>query len=229
MKKLLVAIIMLSGLIFAIVNTSYCTPCYTTCTTTVVEEITGTSGDWTYTYTIINNGDAPIWNWAVWFPTNPEADLITAGDVNWGVTDLDYQGFFPEEYTAFWGTAVYVYDGAGDPLDDDTSDETLLVGPNWEPGFYSTYAGDFLSSKPGQYWDGDSWKGLPDPLSLPYNSPIWDYIWRGDYWGWLGIGADIQTAPADPIPVGSTGCFSIHSSTLLVEGRKSFSFSTLDY
>jgi len=211
MKKFLV--FFTAGLlVLCMINGSYAT-------TTVVEEISGSAGDWTYNYTITNAESSPIWQWAVWLPTNPNADSITAGNPGWAATNLSTQGFFPLEYTTDYGDPVY--DGSGTPLDGDTSNETVLEGPNGEPGFYNTYAGDYTSLNPGQYWDGSSWRNLPtDPSS------VYDNIWRGEYYGWMGAGADIDTVYG--ISVGDTGQFSFHSS-VLISGSKSFSFNTTDY
>ena len=181
--------------------------------TIVVESITGSPGDWTYTYTLTNQESLPIYHWAVWFPSNPNADSVTAGTANWDATNLSTQGFFPEEYVDFWGEPVK--DSAGNDL----------VGPNGEPGFYSTYASDYTSGNSAQYWDGDSWEPLPDPLP-DFSDPIWDARWRGEDYGWTGSGANIQTGYG--IPSGGTGQFSVHS-TALVTGWKSYSYSTTDY
>ena len=86
-------------------------------TTTVVEGITGTPGDWTYTYTLTNDEALPIWQWAVWFPSNPVADTVTAGTANWAATDLVFQGFFPAESIA---AGYDVRDSSGN----------VLAGPN---------------------------------------------------------------------------------------------------
>jgi len=187
--------------------------------TTVVEGITGSPGDWTYTFTLTNAETLPIWQWVVWFPTNPVADVVTAGTSGWAATDLATQGFFPEEYTNFWG--CHVYDSLGNDL----------AGPNGEPGFYGTWASDYTSGNPPEYWDGDSWESLPDPLPS-WPDPIYDAIWRGGDYGWNGSGANIQTSYGIPgIPVGGSGQFSVHSSAQAAVscGGKSFSFNTTDY
>ena len=106
--------------------------------TTVSGGCTGSPGDWTYAFTLTNDEALAIWQWAVWFPSNPTADSVTAGTANWDVTNPATQGFFPEEYVAAWGDPVY--DSAG----------VDLVGPNGEPGFYHTYASDFVSDNPGR-------------------------------------------------------------------------------
>lgn len=183
--------------------------------TTVAESITGGPGDWTYSYTITNGQTRPIWYWCVWFPTNPAADSVAAGTAGWIATDLATQGFFPAEYTSTWG--CHVYDSCG--LD--------LVGPNGEPGFFYTSAGDAVSGNAEEYWDGDSWEPLPDPLP-DYSDPVWDAIWRGGQYGWTGSGANLQTAYA--IAPGGAGQFSMHSAAAdAVTGQKFFSFCTTDY
>jgi len=216
MKKFICTIVTAGLLVFGIINGSYAS-------TIVVEEISGSSGDWTYTYTITNAESSPIWQWAVWLPTDPNADSITAGNTDWAATNLSTQGFFPEKYTNDWGDPVY--DSSGTPLDGDTTNETQLVGPNGEPGFYNTYANDFTSSNPGQYLDTSSWVNLPDPLP-DWPDPIWEKIWRGEDYGWLGAGANIQTVYG--IAVGDTGQFSFHSSELISD-TKSFSYNTIGY
>ena len=196
------------GLLLAVTGTAGAT-------TTVVEGITGTPGDWTYTYTLTNGETRDIWHWAVWFPSNPVADAVTAGTANWAATNLATHGFFPEEYTASWG--CHVYDSLG----------ADLAGPNGEPGFYDTYASDYTSGNSGQYWDGDSWEPLPNPLP-GFTDPIWDAVWRGEDYGWNGSGANMQTAYG--IAAGDTGQFTVHSSAQdVVGGPKSFSFNTTDY
>ncbi len=195
-------------------------------TTTVVEGISGTTGDWTYTYTLVNQEAAPIWQWAVWFPTNPVADAVTAGTANWDATNLDTHGFFPEEYTAFWGCRVRDSAGAD------------LAGPNAEPGYFGTSAGDYGSSNAGQYYTGNGywdasgeWLPLPDD---PDNPNVWPNVWIGtkdynllsDFYGWTGSGAAITTDYG--IAPGATGTFSVHARDL-VTGPKSFSFNTTDY
>ena len=64
--------------------------------TVVVEELTGSAGDWTYTYTLTNGEASDIWHWCVWFPSNPNSNLVTAGTANWSATNLATHGFFPE-------------------------------------------------------------------------------------------------------------------------------------
>ena len=193
--------------------------------TTVVESITGSPGDWTYTYTLTNGETRGIWQWAVWFPSNPSADSVTAGTANWSATDLDKLGFFPEEYTAFWGCDVY--DSSGNDL----------AGPNGEPGFYYTYASDYGSSNAGEYytgagyWDaGGSWLPLPDNEGAADATKVWrgtkDYGYPFDFWGWDGSGANITTSY--PIAPGGVGTLTVHSATL-VTGVKSFSLNTTDY
>jgi len=76
-------------------------------TTTVVRDISGSAGDWTYSYTLTNGESLPIWQWAVWFTSDAEADVLTAGTTGWATTNLNTQGFFPEEYTSAWGCHVY--------------------------------------------------------------------------------------------------------------------------
>ena len=179
----------------------------------VVETITGLANDWTYTYTLTNNGSGDIYNWAVWFPSDPTADSVTAGTANWAATHLPSQGFFPKDSL-----------DAGHIIKD--SDGNTLAGPNGEPGLFQTYATDFVSNNPEEYWDGSAWQLVPDPV-IP--ASIWDAKWRGEYAGWDGSGADILTS--DGIAAGGgTGQFSVHSSdTGVVNGPKSFSFSTIDY
>ena len=183
-------------------------------TTTVVEGITGAAGDWTYTYTLTNDEALPIWQWAVWFPSNPVADTVTAGTANWAATDLVFQGFFPAESIA---AGYDVRDSSGN----------VLAGPNGEPGSLNTYASDFTSANAGEYWNGAAWVALPDPLPA-WTDPVWDAKWRGEDYGWEGPGANIVTAHG--IPSGGTGQFTVHSATALpVGGPKSFSFNTTDY
>ena len=183
--------------------------------TSVVQSLTGSPGDWTYTFTLTNGESRGIWQWAVWFPSNPSADSVTAGTANWSATDLNTQGFFPEEYTAFWGCHVY----------DSSSND--LAGPNGEPGFFNTYASDYTSGNAEEYWDGDSWEPLPDPLPA-YPDPVWDAIWRGGDYGWNGAGANIQTS--DAIDPGGTGQFTVHSTAqAALPGPKGFSYNTTDY
>ncbi len=180
-------------------------------TSMVTEEITGSSGDWTYTYTIHNNETLPIWTWAIWFPADLHADDII---VNFGWVDgLDVLGFFPEAFTDYWGNPVYDEDSF--PLT-----TNLLEGPNGEPGCYIVSVNDCLSQNYAEYWDGTSWQPLLSPDTVLNN------IWRGEYYGWTGSDADIQTGSA--IPVGGTGEIIMHSSELM-EVPKSFSFSTTDY
>ena len=179
----------------------------------VVEAITGSAGDWTYTYTLTNNGSGAIYNWAVWFPSNPTADSVTALTANWAATHLPTQGFFPKDSL---DAGYIIKDSSGN----------TLAGPNSEPGLFQTYAADFVSNNPLEYWDGDSWESVPDPVDP---ASIWDAKWRGEYAGWEGSGAGILTS--DGIAVGGgTGQFSVHSSDAgVVTGPKSFSFSTIDY
>ena len=181
--------------------------------TTVVESISGSAGDWTYTYVLTNGESSPIYNWAVWFPSDPDADTVTALTPDWSGTHLPTQGFFPKDLL-----------DAGYTVKD--SDGNTLAGPNGEPGLFQTYADDFKSNNPLEYWDGDSWEPVPDPVDPP---SIWDAKWRGKYAGWDGLGADILTS--DGIAAtGGTGQFSVHSSAAgAVTGQKSFSFSTIDY
>ena len=174
----------------------------------VVEAISGSAGDWTYTYTLTNNGTGDIYNWAVWFPSDPGADSVTTPPATgWAATHLPSQGFFPKDSL-----------DAGHVIKD--SGGNTLAGPAGEPGLFQTYANDFVSNNPGEYWDGDSWELLPDPG---------DNMWRGSFYGWDGPGADIDTADAI-LDGGGTGQFSVHSlDTAVVTGGKSFSFSTIDY
>jgi hypothetical protein len=196
--------------------------------TTVVEGITGTPGDWTYTYTLVNHEAAPIWDWAVWFPSNPGADAVTAGTANWDATNLATHGFFPEEYTAYWGCRVRDSAGAD------------LAGPNAEPGYFGTWAGDYGSSNPGEYYTGDgywdpagAWLPLPDDPDNP--DDVWPNVWRGtkdygyprDFWGWTGSGANVTTSYG--IAPGATSTFTVHATGDLVAGPKSFSLNTTDY
>ena len=183
--------------------------------TTVVESVSGSPGNWTYTYTLTNGEAAPIWQWAVWFPSNPGADTVTAGTANWAATDPATQGFFPEEYVASWGTPVK------DSLGND------LAGPNGEPGFLGTFASDFTSANLGEYWDGSAWVLLPSPIP-DWPDPLWNEMWRGEDYGWNGDGANIQTLYG--IAPGGTGQFTVHSlAATAVSGPKTFSFNTTDY
>ncbi len=179
---------------------------------TVFEQITGSPGDWTYTYTLTNGGAGTVYNWAVWFPSDPSAVSVTAGTANWDATNLATQGFFPKDLLDL---GYDIRDSGGN----------TLAGPNGEPGLFQTYASDFVSANPEEYWDGDSWEPLPSPVDPP---EIWDMKWRGGYYGWEGAGADIQTA--NGILSGGTGQFSLRSSAMdAVTGMKSFSFSTIGY
>ena len=80
-----------------------------------------------------------------------------------------------------------------------------------EPGLFQTYAEDFVSNNALEYWDGDSWEPVPDPVEP---ESIWDEKWRGEYAGWDGSGADINTSYGIAAS-GGTGQFSVHSSAVL--------------
>jgi len=184
--------------------------------TTVAETISGSPGDWTYSYTLTNTESRPIWYWVVWFPTDPSADGMSA-DPNWTAT-YSTMGYYPEEFKSYWGSQGYpceVYDAWPGSND--------LQGPNGENGFYGAAASDIDSSNSAEYWDGSQWLALP---AVP--DPYLDEIWRGGWYGWTGSGANIQTSYG--IPVGGTDQFSVHSSTAApMTGAKSFSFSTTDH
>jgi len=221
MRKLLI-LAAIAGLILASANVSVAWR--SSAPPTVSEEITGSTGDWTYTYTLTNHGNSDIYHWAVWFPTDPAAvprnplDSVSADTTDWVATDLTDpydKGFFPEEYTDYWN--CHVYDSSGNDL----------AGPKGEPGFYYTIVNEYYSNNPGEYWDGSAWLPLPDPMP-DFPDPIYDVTWRGEYFGWDGSGADIQTNCA--ISPGGTGQLIIHSTAVdAVTGQKSFSFSTTDY
>jgi len=195
-------------------------------TTTVVEGITGAPGDWTYTYTLVNHEADPIWQWAVWFPTDPQANSVTTGSAHWD-TPFGSTGYFPQQYVAE-GYMAYVYDSTADPFHAGTPN--LLVGPKGEPGYYGAYANDYMTTNSGEYWDGDSWEALPATEPLPAD-PLWDKFLRGSKYGydfgWTeGSGGNVQTSYG--IGTGATGQIIVKASTPLA-GTKSFSFNTTDY
>jgi len=193
--------------------------------TTVVESISGSAGDWTYTYTLTNNESLDIYHWAVWFPSNPNATSVTTGS-DWRTT-FSTKGYFPQQYVAE-GHADHVYDSTADPFHAGTANP--LVGPNSEPGFYSVYADDYMTTNAGEYWDDDSWEDLPD-TEPAWDDPLWDKFWRGSKYGgdfgWTeGAGGNVATAYG--ISNGSTGDIIIEVSTPIA-GAKSFSYNTTDY
>jgi len=193
---------------------------------TVMETVMGTPGDWTYTYTLTNNGTSAIWTWGVWFPADPQATSVTVGDANWTATAAQL-GYFPQQYVNE-GYAQYVYDSTADPFHPGTPNP--LVGPNGEPGYYSAYASDYMTSNPGQYWDGSAWQALPS-TEPGYTDPLWDKFWRGSKYGydfgWTeGTGGNVQTSYG----VGPGGTSQIVVNTPnAISGVKSFSYNTTGY
>ena len=194
--------------------------------TSVLESISGSPGDWTYTFTLTNDETSPIWNWAVWFPSDPQATSATASDGNWSTT-LSTHGYFPEQYISE-GCADHVYDSTADPFHAGTPNP--LVGPSSEPGYYGLYANDYMTANTGQYWNGSSWVALPatEPGAA---DPLWNKFWRGSKYGydfgWTeGSGGNVQTSYG--IGFASTSQLII-GSPLLITGTKSFSFNTTDY
>jgi len=194
--------------------------------TQVIEEITGSPGDWTYTFTLTNDEALPIYNWAVWFPSDPNAISVTASDSHW-MDSLATHGFFPEQYISE-GYADHVYDSTADPFHSGTPNN--LAGPNGEPGFYQIFSEDYATANAGEYWDGDSWEPLPETEPL-CDDPLWDKFWRGYKYGydlgWTeGAGGNVQTAYG--IPNGATSQLIVNAS-VLITGTKSFSFNTTEY
>ena len=153
----------------------------------------------TWTYTLTNNTNDTIWNWAVWFTENPWADSVTTDADGWVCTNLATQGYFPEQYVAEWPDVEI----------DDITDSTgaPLVGPAEEPGFYQTYAGNFTSANPKEY------------------DPKYD-AWLGAKFGWDGDNADIKTNVG--IAPGQTGTLIVITGSNSGIA-KSFSYNTTDY
>ena len=198
----------------------------------VVESITGSPGDWTYTYTLTNDDPAPIYNWAVWFASDPGAETsVTTDSGNWFATPAT-KGYFPQQYINE-GHIGHVYDSTADPFHAGTPNP--LAGPNGEPGYYGAYANDYMTGNAGKYWDEGMWKDLPD--TEPYwtspsdYDPLWDKFWRGAKYGydfgWTeGSGGNVQTSYG--IASGGTSQLIVQTSSL-IPGQKSFSFNTTDY
>ncbi len=194
--------------------------------TMVVETVSGSPGDWTYTYTLTNDETLPIWNWAVWFESDPQATSVAAGDGNW-TTNFSSHGYFPQQYISE-GYITNVYNSTADPFHPGTPNP--LAGPGGEPGFYGIFASDYTTTNAGEYWDGDSWEALPASEPGPSDS-LWDAFWRGSKYGydlgWTeGAGGNISTSY--DIATGGTSQMIIKTSDLIT-GVKSFSFNTLDY
>ena len=195
--------------------------------TSVLESISGGSGAWTYTFTLTNDETSPIWNWSVWFPSDPQATSATASDGNW-TTTLATHGYFPQQYINEVPSVDHVYDSTADPFHPGTPN--TLVGPASEPGYYGLYANDYMTGNPGEYWNGTSWLALPatEPAA---SDPLWDKFLRGSKYGydfgWTeGSGGNVGTSYG--IGSGSTSQLII-DSPLLMPGTKSFSFNTTDY
>ena len=219
MKKLAM-ILAVSGLILALGNPA-------AGATTVLESITGSAGNWTYTYTLTNEESLPIYNWAVWFPSNPNATSVTPGSSDWN-TPFSSMGYFPQQYVSE-GYADYVYDSTADPFHAGTAN--ALTGPNAEPGCYQVYANDYGTSNLGQYWDvvDSTWESLPE--IEPSSGDIFEAFWRGTMygadWGWTeGEGGNVQTSYG--VAKDSTSQLIVQTSSL-IPGSKSFSFNTTDY
>jgi len=218
MKKLLTKFIVL-GLVLV-------TGTFSFAATIVVEEVTGVSGDWTYTYTLTNDESLPVWFWAVWFSSDPNATSVTTVSGDWSTT-IDTHGYFPKQYVDE-GYVDHVYDSTADPFHAGTPNP--LAGMNGEPGFYGLYANDFMTLNPGQYWDGDSWESLPE-IEPEFSDPLSDKFWRGSKYGydfgWTeGSGGNVQTSYG--VANGATSQLIINVSELISSPR-SFSFNTTDY
>ena len=194
--------------------------------TTVVEEVTGSPGNWTYTYTLTNDESLPVFYWAIWFPSDPSATSTVSGSADW-TTTLSTHGYFPQQYISE-GYADHVYDSTADPFHPGTPNP--LSGPSGEPGFYGLYANDYTTANPGEYWDGDSWELLPETEPAP-GDPLWDAFCRGSKYGydfgWTeGSGGNVQTSYG--VAIGSTSQLIVNVPSLIT-GTKTFSFNTTDY
>ena len=157
----------------------------------------------TWTYTLTNNTNDTIWNWAVWFTEDPSASLVTTDTEGWVCPDIDTHGYFPEEYVEWWSQFgdIEVTDSQGQPL--------AGPGDEPEPGFYQTYAGNFTSSNPKEY-------------DQQYDA------WLGAKFGWDGYNADIKTNVG--IAPGQTGTLIVVAAAgSMPETEKSFSYNTTDY
>jgi hypothetical protein len=108
MKKLLIAIYVVAMLVLISPPHVYAAPVLErTAVATVTQHITGSTGNWTYTYTLYNSDSKAIWWWGLWFQRDPDAVTRSNSKTGWAFSGTEgYEG--PDGEAAL----IYTWDSA---------------------------------------------------------------------------------------------------------------------